>query len=70
MFKVQVNQIKQTGRVEGITGVANVLRAVKDAKGQSGHKVPRGEVASHWTQLKACPLCNSSALDKNEDLPD
>ena len=63
---IQFNLNKQTGRVEGITGVANVLCAVEDAKRQTGHKVPRGKVASNGAKLKTGSLCSfSRSFSKN-----
>lgn len=33
--------------------MADVLSAVEDPEGQAGQKVPRRQVASHWSQLEA-----------------
>lgn len=40
--------------VEGIRRVSNVLRAMEHAESQPGEEVPRRQVASDRTDLKAC----------------
>lgn len=47
--------------VRGPGAVANVLRGMEDAEGQSSQKVARREEAGHGAEPKACARCGKKA---------
>lgn len=54
---VRLQSHSRLGCVERVGRVADVLRAVEHAEGQSCQEVPRRQVACHRAQLEARRLC-------------